>query len=36
VLRAQGRGADARTAIEALSASPVVHKRDRPLLQAER
>ena len=36
VLRAQGRGADARAAIEALSASPVVHKRDRPLLQAER
>jgi len=36
VLRAQGRGADARAAVEALAASPVVHKRDRPLLQAER
>jgi hypothetical protein len=36
VLRAQGRGADARAAVEALAASPVVHKRDRALIDAER
>ncbi len=36
VLRAQGRGADARAAVEALVASPVVHKRDRALVEAER
>lgn len=35
VLRAQGRGAEARTAVEALAASPAVHKRDRALLEAE-
>jgi hypothetical protein len=36
VLRAQGRAADARAAVEALAASPVVHKRDRALVEAER
>jgi len=36
VLRAQGRSADARAAVEALAASPVVHKRDRGLVEAER
>jgi hypothetical protein len=36
VLRAQGRSADARAAVEALAASPVVHKRDRALIDAER
>lgn len=35
VLRAQGRSADARAAVEALAVSPLVHKRDRPLLEAE-
>lgn len=35
VLRALGRGADARAAVEALAASPAVHKRDRVLLDAE-
>jgi hypothetical protein len=36
VLRTQGRGAQARAALDALATSPVVHKRDRPLLEAER
>lgn len=36
VLRSQGRIADARAALDALAASPVVHKRDRPLIDAER
>jgi hypothetical protein len=35
VLRAQGRAADARAMVEALAASPVVHKRDRALLEAD-
>jgi hypothetical protein len=35
VLRAQGRGADARAALDALAASTAVHKRDRPLMEAE-
>lgn len=34
VLRTQGRDADVRAAMDALSASPVVHKRDRALLEA--
>jgi hypothetical protein len=36
VLRAQGRGADARAAVDALAASPVVHKRDHVVVEAER
>jgi hypothetical protein len=36
VLRSQGRSADARTALDALAASPAVHKRDRELVEAER
>jgi hypothetical protein len=32
VLSAQGRAVDARAIAQALAASPVVHKRDRPLL----
>ena len=36
VLRAQGRGGDARAAVDALAASTVVHKRDRALVEAER
>jgi hypothetical protein len=36
VLRAQGRAAEAKAALDALAASPVVHKRDRPLVEAER
>jgi hypothetical protein len=36
VLRAQGRGAAARRALDALAISPVVHKRDRVLVEAER
>lgn len=36
VLRAQGRAAEARAALDALAASPVLHKRDRPLVEAER
>ena len=36
VLRANGRAADARAAIDALSASTVVHKRDRELIETER
>ncbi|RZL39848.1 MAG: hypothetical protein EOP35_02680 [Rubrivivax sp.] len=35
VLRALGRAGDARAAIEAVAASRTVHKRDRPLLEAE-
>lgn len=35
VLRAQGRADDARAMLEAVAASPVVHKRDRALLEAE-
>lgn len=35
VLRALGRSADARSALQALAASPAVHKRDRALLEAE-
>jgi hypothetical protein len=35
VLRAQGRSADARTAVNALAGSTVVHKRDRVLVDAE-
>jgi hypothetical protein len=35
VLRAQGRGADARAALEVVAASRVVHRRDRPWLEAE-
>lgn len=35
VLRAQGRGADARAALEVLVASSTVHKRDLPVLEAE-
>lgn len=35
VLRTQGRAADARAMVEALAASPAVHKRDRVLLEAE-
>jgi hypothetical protein len=35
VLRAQGREADARSVLQALAASPAVHKRDRALLEAE-
>ena len=34
VLRTQGRVADARAAADALAASPVVHKRDRALVEA--
>lgn len=36
VLRAQGRGADARAALDALATSRAVHKRDRVLVEAER
>ncbi len=37
VLKAQGRGADARAALDALVASPAaVHKRDRAFVDAER
>lgn len=36
VLRAQGRGADARAVLDALAASTAVHKRDRELVEAER
>ena len=36
VLRDRGRGADARAALDALAASTVVHRRDRPLVEAER
>ncbi len=36
VLRAQGRGTEARAALDALAASLVVHKRDRLLVEAER
>jgi hypothetical protein len=36
VLRAQGRSADARAALDALATSMVIHKRDRPLVEAER
>ena len=36
VLRAQGRSADARAAVDALAASSGVHKRDRVLVEAER
>lgn len=36
VLRLQGRKAEARAALDALEASNLVHKRDRPLLEAER
>src|SRR5262249_32978119 len=36
VLRSQGRIADARAALDALAASPAVHRRDRPLVEAER
>jgi hypothetical protein len=35
VLGTQGRAADARAMVEGLAASPVVHKRDRALLEAE-
>ncbi|RZJ10951.1 MAG: hypothetical protein EOP39_07530 [Rubrivivax sp.] len=35
VLRAQGRGADARAALEGLAAARIVHKRDWPLLSAD-
>ncbi|WP_310341333.1 peptidylprolyl isomerase [Pelomonas aquatica] len=35
VLRAQGRGVDARAAVEAVAASRVVHRRDRALLEAD-
>lgn len=34
VLRAQGREAHARTALEAVAASPTLHKRERPLVEA--
>ena len=36
VLKAQGRTADARAALDALAASPAVDKRDRALVEAER
>lgn len=36
VLRAQGRSAAARAALDALAASPVVHKRDREFVEAAR
>ncbi len=36
VLKAQGRTADARAALDALVASPAVDKRDRALVEAER
>jgi len=35
VLRAQGRVAEARTAVQAVAATTAVHKRDRPFLEAE-